>query len=250
MATHQEGGKESVIGGDTTAATAAPRHSLGPWLASAGSAVALIASGISLWETVLKQPSLKVHVGESMFYTRDPYGSYEVFVVPVTIVNSGAQDGAVVGLRLKLKNIESGHEDTFEATYTADASWFAGSDNLTNRSRRPKAPFSALPIAGRSAWTGTLLFYSTDVPEKRVGTPRSQLTGQLAVSVARTDGWLDRLMGSEPSPITVAIAVPNFLPGALLTGDLARLKVAFHGAPPPQLPPLPAPRQPSQPRAE
>ncbi len=233
------------------ASATAPRAGLAPWLTSAGSAVALLASGISLWETVLKQPSLKVHVGESMFYTRDPWGSAEVFVVPVTIVNSGAQDGAVIGLRLRLKNIESGHDDAFDATYTADASWFAGSDNVTNRTKRPKAPFSALPIAGRSAWSGTVLFYAADAADKRVATPRSQLTGELTVAVARPDGWLDRLAGGVPAPIAIAMTVPNFLPGALLSGDVARLKVAFGGAPPPPLPPLPAPRQSApQPRPE
>ena len=75
-----------------------------PWLSTIGSMIALFVSGVSLWETVLKQPSLKVYVGESMFYTRDPFGSYEVFVVPITIVNSGAQDGAVTSLKLDLRD--------------------------------------------------------------------------------------------------------------------------------------------------
>ena len=70
-----------------------------------------------------------------------------------------AQDGAVVQLKLRLKNIETGTEDNFESSYTADAAWFAGNDNLTNRTKRPKAPFSALSIAGRASWSGTVLFY-------------------------------------------------------------------------------------------
>jgi hypothetical protein len=132
-----------------------------------------LVSGVSLWETVLKQPSLKVYVGSSMFYTRDPYGSYEVFVVPVTIVNSGAQDGAVTGLKLDLGNLETGTKDTFEGAYTTDAAWFAGSDNVGNKTKRPKAPFSALSIAGRSAWSGTVLFYSPEYREKRVAETHS-----------------------------------------------------------------------------
>jgi hypothetical protein len=215
---------------------------MGTWLSTIGSMVALVVSGVSLWETVLKQPSLKVFVGESMFYTRDPYGSYEVFVVPITIVNSGAQDGAVTGLRLELANVESGNKDVFESAYTADASWFAGSDNVSNKTKRPKAPFSALSISGRSAWSGTILFYSPEYREKRVAEPHSQVKGNIQVTAARTDGWLDRVMGSTPSPVLVAMAVPNFLPGALLSGDVARLRVALHGAPPPALPPLKGPR--------
>ena len=219
------------------------RMRVGPWLTSTGSAVALLASGVSLWETVLKQPQLKVYVGESMFYTRDPWGSYEVLVVPITIVNSGAQDGAVVSLRLQLRNVESGVEESFESTYTADASWFSGSDNVSTRSKRPKSPFSALSISGRSAWAGTVLFYSPEYRDKRVAEPRSQLTGQLTLTPARTDGWLDRMWSTTQAPIPVAMTVPNFLPGALATGDVARLRVALHGAPPPPLPPAPAPRQ-------
>lgn len=218
------------------------RPGIGTWLSTGGSMIALVVSGVSLWETVLKQPSLKVYVGESMFYTRDPWGSYEVFVVPITIVNSGAQDGAVVSLKLDLANVETGNKDTFEAAYTADASWFAGSDNVSNKTKRAKAPFSALSIAGRAAWTGTVLFYSPDFREKRVAEPRSQLKGELTVTAARTDGLLDRVMGTTPSPVQVAMAVPNFLPGALLSGDVARLRVALHGAPPPPLPPPPAAR--------
>lgn len=218
------------------------RPRIGPWLSTSGSMIALLVSGVSLWETVLKQPSLKIYVGESMFYTRDPWGSYEVFVVPITIVNSGAQDGAVVSLKLDLSNVETGNKDTFEGAYTADATWFAGRDNVSEKSKRAKAPFSALSIAGRTAWTGTVLFYSPDYREKRVAEPRSQLKGELTVTAARTDGLLDRVMGTTPSPVQVAMAVPNFLPGALLSGDVARLRVALNGAPPPPLPPPPAAR--------
>lgn len=217
----------------------APRR-IGTWFASTGSVVALAVSGISLWETVLKQPQLKVFVGESMFYTRDPWGSYEVFVVPITIVNSGAQDGAVMSLKLELANAETGLKDNFESSYTADSTWFAGSDNVTNRTRRPKSPFSALSIAGRSAWSGTILFYSSEFRDKRVAEPRAQVAGEMTVVAVRTDGWLDRVMGSTPSPVRVAMSVPNYLPGALLSGDVARLRVGLHGAvPPPFLPPTP-----------
>jgi hypothetical protein len=41
-----------------------------------------------------------------------------------------------------------------QPTYTADSAYFANAD-----AQRPKAPFSALVIAGRSAWTNTVPFY-------------------------------------------------------------------------------------------
>src|SRR5262245_18433561 len=75
-------------------------RSIGPWLSASGSAIALVVTGVSLWETVLKQPQINDYPGESLFYTRAPWGSYEVFVVPITVMNSGAQDGSVLSMRL------------------------------------------------------------------------------------------------------------------------------------------------------
>lgn len=207
------------------------RWPVGTWLSTVGSAIALIVSGISMWETVLKQPQLKVFVGDSIFYTRDPWGSYEVFVVPITIVNSGAQDGAVVALKLDLANTANGAKDTFDSAYTADATWFSGSDNVTTRSKRPKAPFSALSIAGRSAWSGTVLFYSPEYRKEKVAEPKSTLTGTLKLTVPGPDGWLDRTLVRIPRDIPVKLEVPNYLPGALLSGDVARVRVSFGTGP-------------------
>ena len=207
------------------------RPGFAAWFSSMGSAIALVVSGVSLWETVLKQPQLKVYVGNSIPYTRDPWGSYEVFAVPITIMNSGAQDGAVMSLKLDLTNPENGQKDTFEGAYTADASWFSGSDNVTNRTKRPKAPFSPISISGRSAWNGTLLFYSAEAREKKVAEPKSQIAGFLTITAPDPEGWLDRAFAKTPAPIAVAFGVPNYLPGALLSGDVARLRVSIGGAP-------------------
>ncbi len=208
-------------------AAVASRPGIGTWFSSMGSAIALVVSGVSLWETVLKQPNLKVYVGTTISYTRDPWGSYEVFVVPITIKNSGAQDGAVMSMKLELTNAETGQKDVFESAYTADASWFSGSDNLANRTKRPKSPFSPISIAGRSAWNGTILFYSPEHREKKVAAPNSQVAGTLTVTAPDPEGWLERAFAKMPGAIPVAFGVPNYMPGALLSGDVARLKVSL-----------------------
>ena len=46
--------------------------------------IALIFSGISLYQTVLKRAEIRVFVPETVSYTRDPNGSFEVLAVPVT----------------------------------------------------------------------------------------------------------------------------------------------------------------------
>jgi hypothetical protein len=138
------------------------------------SAVALLFSGYSLWETSLKQAELNVYVTGVVAYERDlnadeyilPAGGFEVFAVPITIANSGARDAAVLALQLDVNNPKTGLTGRFEATYTADAAYFANTG-----AKRPKTPFSALVLAGRSAWTGTVLFYPVSYGNDKALTP-------------------------------------------------------------------------------
>jgi hypothetical protein len=149
-------------------------HSEGGRAAAAISAIALIFSAYSLWETSLKQAELSTYVTGVTTYERDtsddeyiqPTGGFEVLAVPVTIANGGARDGAVLALQLNVKNPTTGLSARFAATYTADAAYFANP-----RGKRPKTPFSALVIAGRSAWTGTVLFYPVSYSNEKALTP-------------------------------------------------------------------------------
>jgi len=134
---------------------------------------ALVFSGFSLWETSLKQADLSVYVTGVVTYERDqtadasimPAGGFEVLAIPITIANSGARDAAVLALQLDVNNPKTGLAARFEATYSVDGAYFA------KTGARPKAPFSALVIAGRSGWTGTLLFYPVSYSNEKVLTP-------------------------------------------------------------------------------
>jgi hypothetical protein len=138
------------------------------------SATALLFSGFSLWESTLKQADLSVYVTGVVAYERDltadesiqPAGGFEVFAVPITIANSGARDGAVLSLQLDVNNPKTGLSARLEGTYTADGAYFANTG-----AKRPKTPFSALVIAGRSAWTGTVLFYPVSYSNQKALTP-------------------------------------------------------------------------------
>lgn len=202
--------------------TAAGDH--GGRLTSIVSAVALLFSGYSMFETTLKQPALMVYVTDTISYTRDPYGSYEVLAVPVTISNSGARDGAVVSMQLEVKN-QAGQSEKFLASYTADAQYFGTSDNVTTRQKRPKLPFAPLSIAGRGAYSGTILFYPPDYREQKLVEPKSKIEMTLKLLTPAPDGWMERVLGNSPPVIQLSADVPNFLPGALLVGDMARLRV-------------------------
>jgi hypothetical protein len=141
--------------------------------------VALVFSAFSLWETSLKQAELSVHVPGVVTYARDttasvetrPSGGFEVLAVPVTIANGGARDAAVVALNLDVKNPKTGLSARFEATYTAEPSFF----NPEFKAPRTKTPFSALVVAGRSAWRGTIVFYPVSYSNGKALTPVGQL---------------------------------------------------------------------------
>ena len=87
----------------------AAKHSVGSSVTAVVSAVALLFSAFSLWETSLKRADLSVYVAGVVTYSRDnsaslaimPAGGFEVLAVPVTIANSGARDAAVLGLQLE-----------------------------------------------------------------------------------------------------------------------------------------------------
>lgn len=142
------------------------------------SAVALLFSAYSMWETSLKQADLSAYVTGVVSYGRDttdgvdiqPAGGFEVLAMPVTIANGGARDAAVLSLQLEIKNPQTGLTARFEGTYTADAAYFAATG-----AKRPKAPFSALVIAGRSAWTGTVLFYPVSYSNGKALTPMAKV---------------------------------------------------------------------------
>ena len=193
-------------------------------IATAVSLVALTGSTLSLWETTFKQPHIDFYVSENIHYTRDPFGSYEVLAVPLTIVNSGARDGAVLSLQLDVKNTTSGKSDTFKSTFTADAAYFGSREDAAAGLKRPKVPFAPLSIAGRHAFTGTVLFYRPR-GDKNLIEGAADLEMTLTLVVPPPNNALDKALTKLPNPVTVKASVSNFLPGALYSGDNIPLKV-------------------------
>jgi hypothetical protein len=239
-------------------------HSDGGRIAAVVSLIALIFSAYSLWETSLKQAELNVYVTGVVTYGRDssdddfirPARGFEVFAVPVTVANAGARDAAVLSFQLEVKNPQTGLSGRFEATYTADATYFASHDNQRTGARRPKTPFCALVVAGRSAWTGTILFYPVSYSNENALTPlvkvqakadelRAQnanleqlnaynetvITQNANVEVTlklvapQPSNWLDRALTAPVPPITLTLAMPD-IPDRRLSGELVRLRSA------------------------
>ncbi len=205
----------------------AAMHGYGNWMTAAVSGLALVGSAVSLWETTLKQPQIELYVSENIQYTRDPYGSYEVFAVPITIVNGGARDGAVLSLDLDIKNSATGKIDRFKSTYTADAQYFGSRDDLTEHIKRPKVPFAPLSVAGRSAYTGTILFYgpAPTARDQELVPPKSSLEMTLSLAMPPLSNLLEKALTAIPRPVTFKAEVPDFLVGVLYSGENLPLRV-------------------------
>lgn len=201
-------------------------HAPSNWLTAAVSALALIGSGLSLWESTFKHPEIKVYVSENVQYTRDPYGASEVLAVPVTISNSGARDGAVLSLQLNVKNLTTGKEQIFKSAYTADAQYFGARDDVAARLKRPKLPFAPLSIAARGVYSGTILFYAASGGEAGLIEPLSKLEMTLTLRTPPPGDQLERVLTTLPNSVMLKAEAPSFYPGALLSGENAPLKVS------------------------
>lgn len=190
------------------------------------SGLALFASIYSMWETTLKQPQINFYVSENIQYTRDPYGPFEVLAIPLTIANGGARDSAVLSMQLTVKSKATGRTEKFKSAYMADAQYFGSRDDVAQRIKRPKVPFAPISVAGRSAFSGTVLFYRSEGGDKNIIEASSELEMTLTLVVPPANNQIDRLLTELPQPVTIKAEVPSFYPGALLSGDNAPLKVS------------------------
>ena len=192
------------------------------------STLALIFSGVSLYQTVLKQPQLHMFLPDAIAYTRDPDGSFEVFAVPLTISNSGARDGIVSGAKLEVRNSATGTTQVLEASYFAGAEYFSTKEDLAHNVRRPKTPFAPLSIAGRGSVTATVLFYARRYEPQRVvpGQGRYELLLTASATPTETAGFLSGARTADIRPARLVYELPpvsQFFEGRMLSGQSERM---------------------------
>ncbi len=70
------------------------------------SAFALLFSGYSFYESVVRAPSLEIYVPPRIAYTDPdrPESPFEVFVLPLTLANDGARSGTILSIDLEVTN--------------------------------------------------------------------------------------------------------------------------------------------------
>jgi hypothetical protein len=110
------------------------------------SCLALLVSGYSLYATVLKRPVLGIYQPPLIYMYRQ--GHHDVFAVPITVSNDGAQRGTVLSFDLEIIQPDS------QATMKFQNRQFGASPGAEARL------FTPITIAGRSSFSDVVLFYA------------------------------------------------------------------------------------------
>jgi len=190
---------------------------------------ALVFSGFSFYETVLRQPDLRLFVPPVINYSHPSQGTFEVFNIPITIANYGARSGTILSMDLTVTNSKTGKSKRFYSA--AFGLW---------REAWNGAPPSFAPIAvpGKSSYSKDLLFYTRF--DEELGRITDQEGGsylfELRPSVASGEdlGLLDWLQGTRVAPVRFQMEIGsldyrNFNNGGTMAMHNKDLKSAASG---------------------
>jgi hypothetical protein len=172
------------------------------------SAVAVIFSGYSLWDTALKSADLRVYVPRVIYYAA-PYTNtnFEMIQVPVTITNEGAQTGTVLHFDLAVTDPRTKQTKHFYAAET-------GVWSMERTRTRSYTGFAPLSLAGRESRTESILFYTRGDDEKpeqiirEVGPYQFTLTATLA----KDTGGINALVGKAEESKPISVTFERMLP--------------------------------------
>ncbi|MEM1371643.1 MAG: hypothetical protein AAGG72_05385 [Pseudomonadota bacterium] len=209
----------------------AGRSGIGGFVTAIASALALIFSAVSLYHSVLKQPELHFHVSPVVHYTRDSVGNLEVFAVPLTVSNHGARDATILDVELTAQSLAGGPSKKFYSAYKVDGDFFIKPGAFDAQRRRfervdrPKEPFAPISVAGRSNFTGTLLFYKKDkaFPKVISDTGQFAITLRLNTNLDRNPGPLEDFFTTAPAQISKRLELTQFSETRLLRGSTHQL---------------------------
>lgn len=140
---------------------------------------ALIFSGYSFYESVLRAPALAVYAPPQIAYTdpNKPTDPFEVFIVPLTLANDGARAGTVLSIDLVVKNLQTGLTKSFYAAQVG--AW----------GTQPEKAFAPVSLSGKASYSNAIQFF-----------PREDQ------SIARI---LDFEAGKYSFHVTLNVAVPR-----------------------------------------
>jgi hypothetical protein len=189
------------------------------------SLISLAFSAVSLYETVLKQPSLQILAGCNWEYGRGP-GSYdEFFVVPVTVTNHGARAGAVLDIELTASG--GGQSKPFTARFTVE--------NLDEKHRQLFAP---LAVSGHDSATASIVFTQRQLTTPPLVREDGRFLAWLKLTTAldTSYGVIDRVLTPPPPEASFEIRLAEFDIAAVLNGTNASLDACGPALPSAQSP--------------
>ena len=188
------------LSGMTSFPNLARMASRGNRLATVVSAFAFAFSGVSFYETVMKQPQLAVYVPPVLHYGQDGGGDTELFAIPITISNDGARTGTVLSMELTAENVKTKVVKTFYAAYFGEHS---KSDVM------PRA-FAPLSIQGRSTFSDTIRFYPAGNPKPAVLEAPGEVKFTLALQTVKPapSDPLSWFWHAAPKPVVFARTLP------------------------------------------
>lgn len=178
-------------------ATEVTKKSSGGGFANLTAIVALIFSGYSFYETVLKEDRLRLFVPPTIEFA-DPYnGPFDVFVIPVTIANLGARSGVALSFDLDVVNPETGETKRYYAAGVGDwRSAFEGN----------RTPFAPINIAGRSAETRQVMFWARAEEEidRHIAVEGGVYEFRLTLNRATVDRAPPPFNSGDDAPVTLS----------------------------------------------
>lgn len=187
------------------AARAAEGGGGGSWLANVLSALAFLFSGLSFYTSALQQADLEVYVPPVLQYGRDGGGDVDVFAVPITIANGGANTGTVLAMELVVENLKAAAEPKSKTFYSA----FIGEHPRNND--LPSKTFAPISVPGRATYSETIRFFPQGNPLPKIIEEAGEFKFTLKLQIAEPaePGLLDRVVKARaPEPLVFTRTLP------------------------------------------
>lgn len=216
------------------------RAKRGSGLATTISVLAFAFSGVSFYETVVKQPHLSAFVPPVLHYGQDGGGDLELFAIPVTIANEGARTGTVLSMSLDAENKATKIRQHFYAAYFGD--------HPRSGDATPRA-FAPLSIQGRSTFSDTIRFYPVGKVRPLVLEDAGDVEFTLTLETVKPDAsdMLSWFWRPDPKPLVFTRHLPwySFQQIALRRQAIAMKEPGWTPAPEPDSAPEPAAAEPA-----